>query len=104
MYLNVFPRTATAFLCKELRETVNEIANTPKKGDYMTERYLLSMFKDKPEVLTVKEAAKLLRTGQNKTYDVIKSGQLKTVKVGGKILVPKMRLIEFILKENKLDK
>ncbi|MCQ2414066.1 MAG: helix-turn-helix domain-containing protein [Clostridia bacterium] len=68
----------------------------------MTERYLLSMFKDEPEVLTVNETAKLLRTGKNKTYDVIRSGRLQSIKIGGKILVPKMRLIEFIISENKL--
>ena len=68
----------------------------------MTERYLLSMFKDEPEVLTVSETAKLLRTGKNKTYDVIRSGRLQSIKIGGKILVPKMRLIEFIISENNL--
>ena len=68
----------------------------------MTERYLLSMFKDEPEVLTVSETAKLLRTGKSKTYDVIRSGRLQSIKIGGKILVPKMRLIEFIISENNL--
>ena len=66
----------------------------------MTERYLLSMFKDDPEVLTVSETAKLLRTGKNKTYEVIRSGRLQSIKIGGKILVPKMRLIEFLISEN----
>ena len=70
----------------------------------MTEHYLLSMFKDEPEVLTVSETAKLLRTGKNKTYDVIRSGRLQSIKIGGKILVPKMRLIEFIISENNLPK
>lgn len=68
----------------------------------MTERYLLSMFKDDPEVLTVSETAKLLRTGKNKTYEVIRSGRLQSIKIGGKILVPKMRLIEFLISENNL--
>jgi len=70
----------------------------------MTERYLLSMFKDEPEVLTVSETAKLLRTGKNKTYEVIRSGRLQSIKIGGKILVPKMRLIEFLISENNLPK
>ena len=67
----------------------------------MTERFLLSMFKDQPEVLTVAEAAKLLRTGKNKTYDLVRTGRLRCVKVGGKILVPKMRLIEFLIAESE---
>jgi len=70
----------------------------------MSERYLLSMFKDEPEVLTVSETAKLLRTGKNKTYEVIRSGRLQSIKIGGKILVPKMRLIEFLISENNLPK
>ena len=66
----------------------------------MTERFYLSMFKDDPEVLTVPEAAKLLRTGKNKAYELVREGRLRTVKVGGKILVPKLRLIEFLIAES----
>lgn len=60
------------------------------------------MFKDEPEVLTINEAAKLLRLGINKTYGIVHNGKLKSIKIGGKILIPKMRLIEFILDENKI--
>ena len=66
----------------------------------MSERYLLSMFKEEPEVLTIKEAAKLLRIGVNKTYKIVHDGKLKSIQIGGKILIPKMRVIEFILSEN----
>ena len=34
----------------------------------VSERVYLSMFRDEPEVLTVPEAAKLLRIGINQTY------------------------------------
>ena len=37
----------------------------------MTERYYLSILKDEPEVMTVMEAAKILRLGKNKTYDLV---------------------------------
>ena len=63
----------------------------------MSERYLLSMFKDAPEVLSVGEAAKLLRLGKNKAYELIRSGRLESIKIGGKIIVPKLKLIEFLL-------
>ena len=65
----------------------------------MTERYLLSMFKDEPEILTVTEAARLLRIGKNKAYGLVNSGELSSIKVGGKILVPKMKVIDFILQK-----
>lgn len=70
----------------------------------MTERDYYSMFKDAPDVLTVTEAAKLLRLGKNKTYDLIKSGLLHSIKWGGKIIVPKVCLIEFLCDENNYQK
>ena len=66
----------------------------------MSERYYLSMFKDQPEVLTVIEAAKLLRIGKNQAYDLVRSNKLRAVKVGGKILVPKLRLIDYLMAES----
>ena len=62
----------------------------------MTERVCLSMLKNEPEVMTVLEAAKVLRLGKNKTYDLINSGRLSSIKVGGKIIVPKMCLVAFL--------
>lgn len=63
----------------------------------MTERLYLSMLKEHPDVLTVLEVAKILRIGKNKAYDLVSSGSLSSIKVGGKIIVPKMCLIQFLL-------
>ncbi len=63
----------------------------------MTERYLLSMYKNEPEILTVTEVARLLRIGKNKAYELVNSGRLGCIRIGGKIIVPKLKLIEFIL-------
>lgn len=63
----------------------------------MNERLYLSMLKDQPDVLTVLEVANVLRIGKNKAYTLINSGNLSSIKVGGKIIVPKMCLIEFLL-------
>ena len=62
----------------------------------MTERMILSMLKNEPEVLMVSEAAKILRIGKNKAYDLIKNGKLSSIKMGGKIIVPKMCLVRFL--------
>lgn len=70
----------------------------------MAEREYYSMFSGYPEVLTPVEASKLLRLGRNKTYDLIKSGSLHSIKVGGKIIVPKVCLIEFLRDENNYQK
>jgi excisionase family DNA binding protein len=46
-----------------------------------------------PLTYTVEEAAKLLRIGRNQGYDeAAKSGELPTIKIGKRILVPRAAL------------
>ena len=66
----------------------------------MSERLILSMLKDEPEVLTVSETAKILRIGKNKAYTLIKDGTLSSIRLGGKIIVPKMCLVSFLTGTN----
>ena len=54
------------------------------------------MLKNEPEVMTVVEVAKILRLGRSKAYDLVSSGRLSSIKVGGKIIVPKMCLVSFL--------
>ena len=63
----------------------------------MTERTYLSILKEYPEVLSVQEVAKILRIGKNKAYTLVNTRVLSSIKMGGKIIVPKMRLIQFLL-------
>ncbi|MBE7100838.1 MAG: helix-turn-helix domain-containing protein [Clostridiales bacterium] len=70
----------------------------------MTERKCYSMLKDYPEVLTVPEAAKVLRIGKNKAYELAKTGKLSTIQLAGKILVPKTRLVAFLMGEKLYEK
>ena len=63
----------------------------------MNARVYLSMLKDQPEVLTVSEVAKILSIKKNKAYALVKNKSLSSIKVGGKIIVPKMHLIAFLL-------
>lgn len=63
----------------------------------MTQRQTLSLLKEYPEIMTVSEAANVLRIGKNKTYDLVKAGKLNSMKLGGKIIIPKMCLVSFIL-------
>ena len=70
----------------------------------MTERYYLSILKDEPEVMTVMEAAKILRLGKNKTYDLVNSGRLASIKVGGRIIIPKMCIVAFLTDSNNFQK
>lgn len=49
-----------------------------------------------PEILTVREAAELLRCGRNQAYDLIRRGDLHAVKVGRSLRVPKAALLCFL--------
>ena len=46
----------------------------------------------KPETLTVDETAALLRLGRNATYDGIRRGEIPSVRIGKRILVPRLAL------------
>ena len=63
----------------------------------MTERTYLAILKEYPDVLSVQEVAKILRRGKNKAYTLVNTRVLSSIKMGGKIIVPKMRLIQFLL-------
>jgi excisionase family DNA binding protein len=43
-------------------------------------------------VLTVKEAADTLGIGINQAYDAIKSGQIPSLKIGKRIIIPRVAL------------
>ena len=63
----------------------------------MTERMYLSILKTEPEVLTPLDIARILRIGKNKAYALIKSGKLNSIKIGGKVIVPKICLIYHLM-------
>ena len=52
--------------------------------------------KSLPEVLTVSEAAGVLRIGRNSAYEAIRRGDLPAVRIGRRLLVPKRALSEFL--------
>ena len=66
----------------------------------ISERIYLSMFRDEPEILTVPEAAKLMRIGINKTYRLASAGRLGSIRVTNKVLIPKLSIIAFMLENN----
>ena len=49
-----------------------------------------------PDILTVMEAAEVSRIGRTMMYRFIKSGQIRHVKIGKKILIPRIYLQEFL--------
>lgn len=47
-------------------------------------------------VVTVPEAARLLRIGRNTAYGLVRDGQLRAVRVGRRVLVPRKALGEWL--------
>lgn len=54
------------------------------------------MYNDIPLTLTVDEAGRLLRIGRNSMYHLVKDGQIQSIKIGRKILIPRNALINFL--------
>lgn len=54
------------------------------------------MFKEFPDVITVDDLQKMLNIGRNSAYEILKSGVIKTIKVGKKYIIPKQSVINFI--------
>lgn len=51
---------------------------------------------DSSILLTVPEAAALLRLGRDATYRLVAQGQVPYVKLGGAVRIPKRALIDYI--------
>ena len=54
------------------------------------------IFEAIPLVLTVPEAAKQLRIGIGRCYELARCGQLRSIKIGKRILVPRAAIFEFL--------
>lgn len=53
--------------------------------------------KNYPDVLTPKDLKEFLGFGKDKTYSLLKNGDIKCLKMGKKILIPKPYLRDFLL-------
>lgn len=56
------------------------------------------MFRQYPDLLSVKDVQKALRIGRSTAYKLLESGELQSFKIGSTYRVTKTYLIEFISK------
>lgn len=49
-----------------------------------------------PLALTVAEAASVLRIGRSKSYELVRCGKLRSIRVGKQIRVPKQAILDFM--------
>lgn len=50
-----------------------------------------------PDVFSIKDFAKYMGIGKNTAYAEVKSGAIKSFKLGNKILIPKAYVEEYVL-------
>ncbi len=53
-----------------------------------------------PEVLKVREAAAVLRIGRNQLYEAVAHGELRAVRIGRTIRIPKQALLDLLANGN----
>lgn len=53
-------------------------------------------FEDLPHVMTVEEVSKVLRIGRSNTYALVRSGQIRSVRVGRIYRVPKSAVEDYL--------
>ena len=64
--------------------------------DNSTNYSVITNFDNLPLALTVLEAGQVLRVGRSVTYELIHSGQLRSVRIGRSIRIPRDALVEYL--------
>ena len=54
------------------------------------------MFSQYPDILSVNDLRTALSIGRTKAYELVNSGQIKSIKVGNAIRIPKKSLLDYV--------
>ena len=54
------------------------------------------IFKDYPDIISVKQLQIMLKIGRNSAYKLLSDGKIKTIKIGKKYIIPKIYVINYI--------
>ena len=63
------------------------------------DRLMEGVFDSYPDVVSVEEIRQMLRIGKNAVYALLKDGEIKSIKVGKRYIVPKKYVVEFLIKK-----
>ena len=58
-------------------------------------------FDDLPLTLRVEDLMPILGVGRNTAYELVRAGQIRSIRIGHKICIPKTEVIRFLTCENK---
>ena len=67
------------------------------ENDYLSPIYTI-MFADYPDILTVAQLQKALNISRQLSYELINSGQIRAFKVGNSFRIPKVSVIDLVMK------
>lgn len=54
------------------------------------------MFSEYPDVITVEQLMEMLHIGKNAAYALLKSGEIRTIRIGRRYIIPKRSIITYI--------
>ena len=57
-------------------------------------KQIKDMFSEYGDIVTVEEVMKMLQIGRVSVYQMLKSGEIRSIKVGKKYVIPKKSVIE----------
>ena len=60
-----------------------------------------AMFNNYPDIVTVKQVGEMLHIGRNNAYALVRSGQVKSVRIGKKYRVPKNWVLDYLKNSRK---
>ena len=58
-----------------------------------------TIFESFPDVLAIEELCSALNIGKNTAYQLINSGKIKSIRIGKIHKIPKVWLVEYVMKE-----
>ncbi len=56
------------------------------------------MFNEYPEIMSITDLRSALHIGRTKAYELVSSGEIKSIKVGKAIRIPKKSLLDYVNK------
>lgn len=57
-------------------------------------------FDDLPLTLRVEELSPVLGIGRNTAYDLVRSGQIRSIRIGRQLRIPKDAVLDFLTQQN----
>ena len=59
----------------------------------------MELFKEYPDIVSVEQVSEMLKIGQVLAYRLVRSGEIKSRKVGRRYIITKQHIIDFVTKE-----